>query len=212
MKTNLALKAVRKATGLTQPEFAKRLALSWRTVVSMERGERSLTKDTANRIMIEFGVLSTTLFSGNPIALDGEPYSPESFETYRNSTASINSLHRDMMDKCNVQLAALMEAAAERNRLFTAFALFDEWMEEAKTSINVQKSWREKLKRESDADPLLVLHGKLLLLLGRTTARRAFPRDDTAAVRKHLRQRISSKQHSRPASAQSKTKPGPASR
>ena len=81
LEPNQAVRAVRETCEMTQRQFALKLGLSWRTVVSIERGERNLTGAVANRMMLAFGVLPWTVLNKKlqPRSLDGQIYAKEFF-------------------------------------------------------------------------------------------------------------------------------------
>ena len=84
-RSSHGLKALRAACGFTQPVLAKVLGVSWRTIVAIEVGQRSLSRDIAERIMLATGALPDSLLSksASPLDLNGQPYSRDFFEHWK---------------------------------------------------------------------------------------------------------------------------------
>jgi transcriptional regulator with XRE-family HTH domain len=95
------LKALRKETGLSQPEFAELLGVSFATVQSLELGRLALSLELASRIFNETGCgLRTVEKNGKRVpelsftrSNSDEPYTREWFERWRAIQERLNRLH-----------------------------------------------------------------------------------------------------------------------
>src|SRR5438093_8461915 len=132
------LKALRAACDLTQPALAKLLGVSWRTIVAIEVGQRSLSRDIAERIMLATGALPDSLFSksAGPLDLNGQPYSRDFFEHWKTATSTrkhgetrLEPDVQESIERARLLLELLQRAAANKNRLLAVQYHFQSWMD-----------------------------------------------------------------------------------
>jgi len=81
---NVALRQVRKATGLSQKRFGEAVSLNPSTLQKTEDGDRLLEGEEAELIMSFTGALVGSLLKGKKAtALDGRPFSRRTFEEWQ---------------------------------------------------------------------------------------------------------------------------------
>lgn len=83
--TNANFKALRTATGLSKPQFAELLRVSFDTIVSIELGRLAVSEKIARRAFRATGALphSLRLESVPPLAWTREEYTPQHFAQWR---------------------------------------------------------------------------------------------------------------------------------
>jgi DNA-binding XRE family transcriptional regulator len=182
LEPNQAVRAVRETCEMTQRQFALKLGLSWRTVVSIERGERNLTGAVANRMMLAFGVLPWTVLNKKlqPRSLDGQIYAKEFFEkrhgiAAKNAPVVLEPIDNETIQKACKQIEVLQRAAAEKGMLLAVQFHFQEWLSDKMKELGLAKDFHDRAKRMGLSDlarkPLLELsNGGLLWRYGLTKA------------------------------------------
>jgi DNA-binding XRE family transcriptional regulator len=158
-KTPSQVQLLRKICGLTQPQLAKMVGCSWRTIVSIENGQRLLTAEMANRIMIETGAhpypLRTRAFTKGSTrhyaitlkTINGLPYTKEYFHSWRaaRTTAKIGEAaklapsHMDLIETAQANLKAILNEAANKNQLWSALYLFNEWVKATARDLRLRQ-------------------------------------------------------------------------
>ena len=201
-----ALKAVRRACGMNQVAFARRLGIAWRTLVAIEVGQREVTDGLLDRLLIEFGVLPETLrnrFFDPPLAVTGEEYSRRFWMEWRrkvdpdDSGKSVMShLDHEMIAKAQLHLEWFMRMAGQRNRLLPALFLFERWLEERVGAFGLKRTWANKkaevrhsapLATPLDGHPLFELRQGLFFRYGRSKAADVAPRELSPGMQKVMK-------------------------
>ena len=166
------LKALRAACGLTQPALAKLLGVSWRTIVAIEVGQRSLSRDVAERIMLATGALPDSLLSksASPLDLNGQPYSRDFFEHWKTATSTrkhgetkLEADVHESIERARLLLELLQRAAANKNRLLAVQYHFQSWMDQMMKDFDLRDSFQnvcaELGLKPFETLPLLMLAG-----------------------------------------------------
>ena len=124
MTKNLALPALRRACNkMTQAKLADMIGVSTPTIVAIENGKRALTEDNSRKIMRATGAHWQSLISkASPVALDGEPYTQEHWERWRNSLRrpGRNNTHAEdvLSEILKCRFDTLLDSASACGRMF----------------------------------------------------------------------------------------------
>jgi transcriptional regulator with XRE-family HTH domain len=124
---NLRLKTVRKIVDDTQKEFARRIGVSYPYVLSVETGQRGMSRSLAELVLRATGVspewlLDESASPNSPISIFGKPYTAEVakelMEKGRNPAVPVDPLGDEsgqIDDLCQF-LAELLRAAVRKGR------------------------------------------------------------------------------------------------
>jgi hypothetical protein len=175
---NDALKALCKATGLTQRQFASRIGIPYRTLVMLMVGQRRLTKDKAELMMVHTGVLPESIMGAGDydeaLAVNGDSYTPEFFKSWESQmTMGVSKLDRETSEKAAIHLRRLQELAQKKQRLVAIQYLFQQWLESTLKAFKWERAFSESFKDAphlADGAPIIQIKHRRVIRCGRTTA------------------------------------------
>ena len=164
MKTNEALKALRKIIGRSQVEFAALIGASKDTVVSWEIGRNKLSSRFAKRIYMATVANPTILCRGKGALLNsqGGPYTKGDFDGWTSGGVGESSEREAQryFDACSDALWLLFSAAAMpgagkiKNRLPAVRLSFVEWLEGARQEFKLAKEVDALLEKRAHKESL----------------------------------------------------------
>lgn len=116
-KPNVSIKALRKALGMNQRQFAELTGFSLSHTTSVEVGCRPVTYDYALAVAVKTGVIPESIMSPSTKAKDclGRTYSIASYKTF--CKAYPEELSGSYMEKIISPIKVAIEAAADAGRL-----------------------------------------------------------------------------------------------
>ena len=130
-----ALKKLRERCGLAQEDFAQLAGARLSTLQKQEIGARSLSKAAANRIAAATGCKPGSLFSKEPLTLEGKPYTAQTFQEWKTTARrAYLAAMREKLKNYVLELRYVLSSSLTTGRLETVFD-FDEWLTEHRQSV-----------------------------------------------------------------------------
>lgn len=169
---NKSLKALCRMTGLKQHEFAKRLGIPYRTLVAVMAGQRKLTRDKAELLMIRTGVSPESVMEDydEPLTISGQLYTSEFYKIW---DAQISKGRRlldiQTMKKTALHLQKLQEVAQRKGQLIIVQHLFQRWLNGILKNLRLRRDFNSCFDPESpERIPVIQFRNRRLIRSGTT--------------------------------------------
>lgn len=147
----LAFRALRKASGLTQPEIAAKLGISLAAVQGAESGWRPVGRDLAKLVQTKLGVFASSVlgFTKEPVTILGERVTPASIK--RAIEEQPRTISDAELKQFTRPLELLTKAAASAGRLRVFGVTYRDMLSDLKRVLDLENSLRATLNRQSPA-------------------------------------------------------------
>jgi transcriptional regulator with XRE-family HTH domain len=124
---------VRRAAGLTQLQFARRLGLSLQTIKNTERGKPPITRDTATKIHFGFGATMKSLTMGRQALyqLSGKPYTEADAREWKSIMKLSDAYLTPVIQSSAARIRDLLIVGNSKDSLPAILRLIEEMIEEA---------------------------------------------------------------------------------